>query len=330
MFNDVSIATTALSSFNNAALVGPYFLVTGFLTIPLFIMVYIYGRDFVSKFGWNKNLESYTGFWSSLVLLLWLMLFGGNYAVMRDSISLLPILVAFVLFLLMVIVTQKSIQLKYLDKIHSARARWFIFISLLVIAAFSGSLNLWGILLPVSAILCGIIVGARSKANISLMPITTLIFGVVLGLILMQPEYFRFGQLGNLTFMHLLGLMVTGFFGVTALVTRYVKAKDRIHQSAYIKLKWLFRIVSLLALVLFISTESVPVFVGLLGAIGLSEMLTVFHLSEMSEDLCKQSWGMFLLFFGIIIICPVISAMGIVYLSSVETSFKLNNFLKLL
>ena len=58
MFNDVSIVSTAVSSFNNAALYSPYFFVVGLFSIPLFFMVYLYGRDFVSRIGWaNQDIE---------------------------------------------------------------------------------------------------------------------------------------------------------------------------------------------------------------------------------------------------------------------------------
>ena len=106
MFNDFSIVATAVSSFNNAALYSPYFFVLGLFSLPLFFMVFLYGRDFVARFGWdNHNLESKIGFWNVACLVLWLFLMGGNYAVIRDSISLLPAMIAVVLFVSMVFVT---------------------------------------------------------------------------------------------------------------------------------------------------------------------------------------------------------------------------------
>ena len=111
----MSIVTTAVSSFNNAALYAPYFFVVALLSAPLFFMVYLYGRDFVSRIGWNnQNMENKVSFWSVVCLVIWLMIFGGNYAVIRDGISLLPVSVAMVLFASMVFVVNQAKKMNYL------------------------------------------------------------------------------------------------------------------------------------------------------------------------------------------------------------------------
>ena len=227
MFDDMLIVSTAVSSFNNAALYSPLFFVIGLLNIPLFFMIYIYGKDFVSKIGWNAdNFNDQIMFWLSISLSLWLMLFGGNYAVIRDGISLLPILIAFVLFCLSALVIQKTIKLKYFEKIR--KSRWLILLAVVLMAVFSALGNWWGILLQISAVLCGLIVGCRVKRNFSLIPSVAFLIGVVTTLILMQPEYFRFGQLGNLTAFHLLSIIFIGWSAVTALVTRFVHQRGRL------------------------------------------------------------------------------------------------------
>ena len=162
------------------------------------------------------------------------------------------------------------------------------------------------------------------------MPVNVLLMIILTILILMQPEFFRFGQLGNLTFVHLLAIVITGFFAVTALVTRYVRPRAKIHESAYVKLKWLFRIVSLLALVLFILTESVPIFIGLIASIGLLEMLSVYHAKTIFTDIYKQSFADLLICIGTIMICPAVSGVGVLYLASVSGKAKVSEFLGLL
>lgn len=331
MLNDIFIATTAVSSFNNAALLNPLFFSAGLLALPLFIMVYWYGRDFVSRFGWNnQNVESQTGFWSSVFLMFWLLLFGGNYAVIRDSMSFLSLGLAVVLFLLMIVVSNNMVRFRYVEKLRAGKLKWVLFFAILIGAVFSGMMTWWGILLQISAILCGAIVGCRLKTNRSWLPMTTVIFALMTTLILMQPEYFRFGQLGNLTLIHLIGVMMTGFFAVTVFATKYIKARSRIRQSAFVKLKWLFRILALLALILFVATESVPVFIGLLICIWLLESLSVYHSAKLSESVYKQSWVMLMICFGVIIICPIISALGVVYLTFINHKINVKDFLRLL
>ena len=331
MFDSFSVVSTAVSSFNNAALYNPLFFALGVLMLPLFFMVYLYGNDFVSRIGWKKNeIQQKTGFFSALLLLLWLLVFGGNYAVIRDGISLLFVMIAFVLFVLTALLVQQSIKLKYIEKITNKKTEWFVFGGLLLFATLSAPSNWVGILLQVSAVLCGIITGCRTKYELPLKDTVTVLFGGVTTLILMQPEYFRFGQLGNLTLVHLVAILFVGFCFVTALVAKYAKARSKIRKSAYIKLKWLFRIISLLALVLFISTESVPVFIGLMCAVSMLEILTIYHGSNDCESISNKAWALMLMGFGIITICPVITSLGLVYMMAETSDLKLADFTNLL
>lgn len=331
MLKENFIATTALSSFNNAALCSPFFATVGLLTLPLLWIVYLYAHDFESKFGWdNRTIDNKIGFWSTLFLSLWVMLCGGNYAVIRDSISWLPVLVGVILFVSMSVVVQKSIQLDYMKKIGGAKTRLFVFFMLVLMAGAAGWGNAWTMLLQVSAVVCGIIFGLCVRKNISLVPVGVLLFLLMSVVVLMQPEFFRFGQLGNLTIVHLLAIVITGFFGISALTTKYVHARARIHHSAYIKLKWLFRIASLLALVLFISTESVPVFLGLVAAIGCLETLSIYHSKNIHENIYKQSFAWLVICVGVIIICPALSGVGVLYFASLARKAKASEFLALL
>lgn len=331
MFDNLSIVSTAISAFNNNALVGPFFFAFGFFMLPIFLMAFIYGKDFVNRFGWNnKNTETQSGFWIILSLVLWLFLFGGNYAVIRDGISLLPLVLSAVLFLSVMFISQKICLLKYTEKIQNKKMQFYILIALLLMTICSAFPNWYGILLQVSAVLCGMVVGSRMKKDISVIPMTTLICGIVLVLVLMQPEYFRFGQFDNLTLVHVLSIIITGFFATTVFAVKYMKPHDKIHESAYIKLKWLCRIVAILAFVLFFMTESVPVFIGLLGAILLTEILTIFHSKTINQVMYKQSWACFMIGLGIILICPVISVIGVIYLSFIENKINIKDFLALL
>ena len=331
MFNEFSVLSTAISSFNNSALVAPFFFLAGILSLPLLFMVYLYGRDFVSRIGWREqNLESQIGFAVSGILLLWILLFGGNYMVIRDGISLLPLVLSVVLFFLTILFVQTGKQLNYIDKIRHYKYRWLVLVAVLFCAGFSAMPNWYNILLNVASVFCGIVLGSRIRKNISVIPYSVIVSFILLIAILMQPEFFRFGQLGNLTTIHVLMMIITGFFATTCLVAKYTNARQKIHDSAYVKLKWLFRIVSLLALVLFFMTESVPVFIGLMIVTAMSEMLYIYHSKGIKKDLYKQSFMLFLVCFGIILVCPVISAIGIVYLTFLQNIAKAKDFTGLL
>ncbi len=330
MFNDAVVATTAISSFNNAALYGPFFLVAGLFTMPLLFVVYLYADNFAEKFGFTHNPNAHIGFFASLFLALYLMLFGGNYAVIRDGISLVPIMIGLILFVFMAIAAQKFVQLGYVNKLRNKKLQFFVFVALVLMAGFSGLNTWWGILLQISAVLCGIIVGSREQRDLPLVPVFALMLDLVLILVLMQPEFFRFGQLGNLTIVHLLAMVISGFFAIGVFTNKYINARARIHHSAYIKLKWLFRIMLLLAFVLFVSTESVPVFIGLTLSMGLLQALTIYHSKSMNPEITKQSFAVLLICVGTILICPVVSALGILYLATIKNKAKVAEFLRLL
>lgn len=331
MFENMLIVNTALSSFNNAALYAPFFLVVGLMLMPLFFMTYVYGTDFVAKLGWNRgNFDSQINFWTALSLMLWLMLFGGNYAVIRDGISVVSVVIAVVLFVLMINVVQNSIQLHYFSKIHKKKYIMGILSVLALMAFFSSGNNWFEFLLQISAIFCGFIVGVYAKKDAKIILGNIIVLGVMTVLVLMQPEFFRFGQMGNLTPIHIFSIIFVGFCAITALTTKYVRAHGQIRRSVYIKLKWLLRIVALLAFLLFVSTESVPVFIGFILSIGLSESLTIYHRKSVPDDLYKYSFAVLLISFGILIICPLISAIGVLYLSSESKDIKYPDLLGLL
>lgn len=330
MFNELSVVSTAVSSFNNAALFSPYFFTVALFSLPLFYIVYLYAHDILARLKWNNDIEQKTSFWCALLLVGWVLMFGGNYAVIRDGISLLPMAIASVLFVSVIYVVQQAKKQNYLGFLKNKKARWLTAGILLILTVFSAKPDLFGILLQLSAIVCGVIVGSRLHKNISSVPFTTVVLGIMTALILMQPEFFRFGQLGNLTFVHLLSLLITGFFAVTVLVVKYTNARAKIYQSAYIKLKWLCRILGFLALVLFGLTESVPVFAGLLAIVAISEMLTVYHSKKKSDVISKRSWALLLMCFGALIMCPVISCLGILYLSKLPDDLKVRDFYALL
>lgn len=330
MFNELSVVSTAVSSFNNAALFSPYFFVFALLSLPLFYVVYLYSGDILARLKWNNDIEHKISFWSVLFLVCWLLMFGGNYAVIRDGISLLPVAIACILFVSMIYIVQQATKLNYLGFLKNKKVRWLTVGILLILTVFSAKPDLYGILLQLSAVVCGVIVGSRLHKNISNVSLSAVIFGTMAALILMQPEYFRFGQLGNLTFVHLLSLLITGFFAVTVLTVKYTNARSKIYESAYIKLKWLCRILGILALVLFGLTESVPVFAGLLFVIAVSEMLTIYHSKSKVDIISKQSLALLLMCFGFLVICPVISCLGILYISKLPGKLESKDFYGLL
>lgn len=326
MFDESLVVQSAVSAFNNAALGAPLFMWLGLLMLPLFAMVYKVGNDFIARQSlWQGlkqgNMRTFNFALSVLVLVFaWLILMGGNYGVLRDEISILPYAVSAMLFVLAAVIIENlreiNPQMPAFITRRIKHRRLFLYSGLLLVslaAGLGGANTLWGALMPAAAVFGGAVAGRALRRGPSPILFSTIVMLAVVTLILMQPEFFRFGQLGNLSLVHLGALVVTGVFAAATVVLRNVKPRSKIHRSAYIKLKWMARFVVALAVVLFLLTESVPVFLGMVVAIMLSFALSVWHQDAIAADLDKKMWAALMCAFGIVTIMPVITALGIVY-----------------
>lgn len=310
MFNDITIVQSAISAFNNYALVGPAFLWLAVLSIPLMVMVYFCGADFLGRFGWNKeNMIKRAGIWTAGLAMAWIVMFSGNYAVLRDGVSVLPFMVASIVFLGSLFLGAYSLEIK----LNLPRRVWVVGLILWVgLLAMSNTGTWWGPLLQIGA--CGAGVGLGRKLHGTVRPVagTVLITLMVVIAMLMQPEFFRFGQLGNLTPAHLLAVLLMGVFAMAVIATYNVKSAGKIHRSAYVKLKWMIRFMVALAMVLFVMTESIPLFVGMMGALFVSFAMSVWHMGALPDALAEKLFAIMLGVFGVIVSVPVITALGVV------------------
>lgn len=322
MFDESLIVASAVSAFNNAAVVGPAFLWNAVLASPLFIAVYVFGRRFLDSTGVRPYV---TGprimFWTVVFTALWVVFMGGNYDVLRDGVSLLPFVTAAILFVasIFVGVNTRAVKLPiwYGRRDVSNRRRWWINIAMFAIAmvpvGLSDTLNWWGPILQVGAVVLGMIIGRRAGRQ---MRATTCAIAVMLMTtigILMQPELWRFGQLGNLTPAHLIWVLGVGVFAAAAFALDIVNPRGRIHQSAYVKLKWLIRFVTVLCMILFLLTEAVPIFiVAVVMAFGLFAM-SVWHSESVPNGLANRALALNIIAFGILTGLVAVTAMGVMW-----------------
>ena len=311
MLNDITVVESAISAFNNAALVGPAFLWWSVLMIPLFFMVRLYGNDFIARIGWKTDdLLPKVSVWTVIFVLLWVVLFGGNYAVLRDELSVLPMVTAVILFLSALFV---SSHMRKMPLPHMGWRQWLCVLAMIMLIASSDMHAWWGAVLQIAAFVLGVVFGRFAGSEMRPMGGCVLIMMTTVFAVLMQPEFFRFGQLGNLTIFHLLAVLVFGITAVAAVVASNVKACDRINNSLFIKLKWLFRVIALLAISLFLLTEAVPVFIGALAMSAIVFALSVYHAKSSLFDLGNKLFAVCLFSFGVITVMPVISALGLIF-----------------
>jgi hypothetical protein len=313
MFDASLIVQSAVSSFNNLAISAPSFLWQSVLMLPLFWLVAKCGRNFI-----KRDTERFS-FYTMVIIFAWLILMPGNYMAVRDSFTVLPFVISGILFIgtANIVFGLKKVNMPIPRMIKRPNlVKWGMVALVILIAGFAGMPTWWGFVLGGASVLCGALVGRALKRGFNPISFTTMIMLIVITAMLMQPEFFRFGQLGGLTILHMGAILFIGMLGIIIFAIRNVNPRARIHNSAFIKLKWMARIVSALCLVLFILTESVPVFLGLGLMFFISTAMSVWHAKSIPDNLSKILWGYMLCAFGVITVMPVITALGILYLQN--------------
>lgn len=312
------IVQSAVSAFNNAALLGPAFLWWAILSAPLFFMVYVCGKQFMERIGWNSNsVKSNVTLATVILTLLWVVMFGGNYAVLRDNATILPFMVAAVVFVASVFIGSnfKKLNIPSMRSASSKRKLSILTLWLLVllIIGVSDIHAWWGPVLQIGAFVCGLLVGRLARNEMRPVAGTSLVIFATTVLILMQPEFFRFGQLGALTPFHLTFLVLIAGAAAAVVALRNIKPRGLIRNSAYVKLKWLARFLSVFCVALFVLTESVPVFLGMTFMLFIMFAMSVAHSDKVSEYADGYMFSILLGLFGIITVMPVVTALGILY-----------------
>ena len=316
MFDDAIIVQSAISAFNNAALVAPAFFWSALLTLPLYVIVWMFGGKIADFLHWNRgNMTKRVALWTVIITIGWIVLFGGNYGVLRDDTSTLPFMIAAITFVSFVFIGSYTRDIELLRRGNA------VYVAMILIALVVSDMHAWwGPLLQICAAFTGFIIGRHAKMEMPAVPGVLLVSGATVTAMLMQPEYFRFGQLGNLTWVHLLFVVMFGILVATTIAVRNINARGRIHDSAYVKLKWMIRFVIALGIALFVMTESVPVFLGVAVAAFLSGALTVWHAKKISNELGEKLFALTMILFGILTNMPAIVAMGIVGFVNLQQS----------
>lgn len=311
MLNDIIIVESAISAFNNAALWMPAFLWWTLLALPLFVVVYWCADAIMARIGWNRqNIVNNASMWLAGLTCGWVVLFGGNYDVLRDSLSVLPMMTATIVFLTSLFV---SSHLRSRPRPKMNWWRWAVVAIVIMAVGLSDTHAWWGPLLQIGALTLGCFLGRVARGDMRPFGGAVLIMMMVAIAILMQPEFFRFGQLGNLTVVHLLAILGLGGACMMTVATQNINPRGKIRHSVYIKLKWLMRVVCALGVALFILTEAVPVFIGTMVALFLSIAMSVWHADAVNPVLGDRAFAIALMTFGAITVMPVITSIGILY-----------------
>lgn len=334
MLDSSTVVQTAISSFNNSSLLNPSFFWSSFLMIPVFFIT------FIKRFEINKNIEKFKIFsknkfssflfFINIILLFYLIIMHGNYETIRNSITFIPFFIAFVIFLLSSSITNfllKNEFINYSLKKYKKISLFGSFILFLFLSSISGYPSVIGFILNPVSILIGILWGKKYKINEIIN--TSIILFILSIIILMQPEYFRFGQMGNLTIIHKTFLLLIALSIIITLNTLKIPAKGFLYNRAFKKLKWIFRIILGVFSFLFIVTESLPVFIITITIMFFLTASSIFHENYFDKKISVDCLIISIGLFGVISNLPIITILSIIMISD-KIDKNLNNIKNLL
>ena len=322
MANNEIIVRSAVASFNNSALAGADFLLTGILMLPLFFMAWKASAEILAWFFPSKKSRNYNFAWLTEALLAaWLVFNCGNWAALRDGVGFLPYIDAILLFVLCKdaaarLVEQNPKLPKWWRKIEAPFKKWLKLGTLLFFVAVLGGGALQEfhfIALHVTSALFGVAAGYFSRRSAPPVGVTVFAMTMASLAILVQPEFFRFGQMGRLTFAHLAFLAAVMGLGALIFAFGNFKPAGFIKDNHYRYVKWFMRLSALLAFILFVMTEAVPAFIALGIGVAATTWFAVKHLPRESSvsGLVDNLWAAMLVLFGLVSAIPVIAAVGI-------------------
>jgi hypothetical protein len=107
--------------------------------------------------------------------------------------------------------------------------------------------------------------------------------------------------------------MMIGIFGTATVAIGNVCPCGKIAHGVFVKLKWLLRVICLLSMALFLLTEAVPLFLGILVAWFVLLGTSVLHKDAVCPMLRDKLFALMLMSFGVVTVMPAVTVFGILY-----------------
>ncbi len=339
MFDPTLVVQSAISSFNNIALRSPDFFWGALLCLPIFVVFWIFTPQISARFlpDPKKRIKTIAT-WGIAFIAVWLFS-HESFNALRDGISLgISALTALCVFALGLFAGWKIPPISNFIKIKDKWQKKVEIAAPIIIAGLVG-LCAWGtwqtILVQFVAALFGFYSGRlmvwRNRRQMdSEWMIIGLIAILTFGLV-MQPEFFRFGQLGHLTIIHILFLLAA-LVAITSCITmRLVRPIGWLRKSWYNRLMWLTRSLCALAFILFVLTESALAFAALAMVVFFQAFLAIRHRPQTDSNMIKNAsedmWIVSLGLFGLLTAMPVMVCASII-LVRCKTKFDVKGAIK--
>ena len=320
MFDSSLVVQSAVSSFNNAALFAPNFLWSAILALPIFAIFWIFAPQILARLMPNPRIRNHQISTLAIIIIAIFLLTHGSYAVVRDGVSGVGILVAVMLCACATFLSRRYYDAKTrLPQIINVNAKWksrtdyAVPIVIAAIAGIAGGPG-WGrFVLQFAVVAIGWCAGwllyrKNARETDPKLIVGALIFLGAYGLV-MQPEFFRFGQMGNLTVIHLLFLALTARILPAYFAFHFVRPNGWLAERTYRRLKLLYATGAVLLFALLLVTESALVFLAFAVGALVWSAITVRHATastEVTNGVRHDLWFISLGLFGVLTAIPVL------------------------
>ncbi|MDR1207158.1 MAG: hypothetical protein LBK26_01975 [Rickettsiales bacterium] len=324
MIDGSMVVQSAISSFNNAALAAPDFFWMSALCLPIFIAAWIFAGQIYNRFFENGKCDACI--LGIAAIAIWI-LSRQNFGVLRENFSWAGILLTICLFLAAALLSRRyfdgGTRLSAFIKVKEKYKKWTDGAVPVIIAAavFACALPDWKMgLVQLAAVAAGVVLGycrhAKSRKSLDPeMPAAAAMFLTTLAMT-SQPEFLRFGQMGNLTVIHILFLSAAAVLFAVYFATRFVRPNGWPRDSWHRKFKLLGRLCIGLALILFAITESELLFIAAAAGLFAYFAEAVRHMPKTAlgriRDVRRHVWYALLCLFGILTSMPLLVVLGII------------------
>ncbi|MCL2331729.1 MAG: hypothetical protein FWC61_04290 [Proteobacteria bacterium] len=275
MFDSSLVVQSAASSFNNAALWAPDFFWSALMALPVFAVFWIFAPKIAEKFLPGEKRRDYrVSILAFLVVAIWLIA-QGNYGVLRDF-SWVGVLIAVLLCACAAFLSRRyyegSARLSQclpVNRKWGTRTDYALPAMVVIVAAAAGEPTWAGMALQGGTVAVGWLSGwllhrRNARETDPKLLVALLIFGAAYGLI-MQPEFFRFGQLGRLTAVHLVFLTMFAVALPAYIALHFARPRGWFVRGFYKGARLFAAVAALLLFSLFVITESALAFLAIAG-----------------------------------------------------------------
>jgi len=322
MFEEFFITSSAISTFNNAALLAPEFLYMAILAIPLFYIAWIMTPEILARFLPNPKIrENQIALLTVIVIFIWTVT-HQNFGVLRAE-SFVGILNAIIMCGSMVFLSRRYYESEwrpaFARPVAGLRryARYFIVpASIMIIVGLFAIQSGWaGVMLQMGAVGIGILSGwllqRKNAAERDVKFLTAALMAMVSYGLIMQPEFFRFGQFANLTFVHILGLLIVASLIALFFALYFFRPRGYFKKLHFERVQILTIAALSLVTVVLLITESALLFLAFAGVIFGYSVIAIAHFKKSKADelqkLKTDVWIVSLFAFGILATLPVLS-----------------------